>query len=64
MEMLGWPVKKAEALLKSRGMEVELRETRSRKGVPGGEPRVVQETYTAKGCVLTWARFYTDIQNP
>lgn len=62
--VLGWPLARAEAALKEAGYAVQLEEIRSRKGVEGGEKRVVrqQERIGERCMLLGWSAFQTDVE--
>ena len=63
--VLGWPLNRAKAYLQEAGYAVVLEEVRSRKGIEGGEKRVVrqreQEEAGERSVLLTWAAFQTDV---
>jgi len=65
-DVLGLPLERAEALLKEAGYAVTAVEVRSRKGIEGGEKRVVrQREYPGavgeRRVEVTWAAFQTDV---
>ena len=64
ISVLGLELSEAERLLKERGYEVELIETRSRKGLEGNEARVVRERVKEGVKVeLLYAVFKTDYKH-
>lgn len=61
-ELLGLPLKEAEAALLAAGYLVTCVETRSRKGQPGNDNRVLRARETGSGrAELTYALFKTDL---
>lgn len=61
-ELLGLPLAEAEAALKAAGFRVTSVETKSRKGQPGNDKRVLRARETAAGEVeLIYALFKTDL---
>lgn len=61
-ELLGLPLAEAEAALAAAGYRVTSVETKSRKGQPGNEKRVLRVRKTAEGeAELIYALFKTDL---
>lgn len=61
-ELLGLPLDEAEAKLRAAGYGVTSVETRSRKGQPGNEKRVLRARETGDNQVeLIYALFKTDL---
>ena len=57
----GFPLESAVRLLRDAGCVVRSQEVRSKKGVEGGEARVLRQTETADGAVeLTYAYCKTE----
>ncbi len=60
IEVLGMPLEGAAALLEQEGLIVRCLEVSSRKGVQGGEARVIrQRMLEGKDVELTFSRFKT-----
>lgn len=60
IEVLGMPIEGASALLEKEGLRVRCLEVSSRKGVQGGEARVIrQRLLEGKEVELTFSRFIT-----
>lgn len=60
--VLGYPLEWARKRLLEAGYAVETSEARSRKGLPGGESRVVRQELTGNATVLlTYATFKTEL---
>ena len=56
IDTLGFPLWDAERRLRDAGYSVRLREVRSKKGVEGGEARVLRQTEAEDGAIeLTYA---------
>ena len=61
-ELLGFPLSVAEERLRAEGYEVTSVETRSRKGQPGNELRVLRaKEMDGRRVELVYARFKTDL---
>lgn len=61
-ELLGYPLQEAVGRLQEQGYFVEISEARSRKGLQGGEQRVVRQRQTGDARIrLTYSTFGTSL---